>query len=269
MVSLKKKVTLRTKTVAPTVTPSQASTSAPASQGGGKGKWVAGGLILAALVGGGIYAFRSQNGGNTAAGPMADTTAVAKTDTSATMAENTDSAAAATAPATDTTVIANAGEPASQTEEKPASAGQTNPAPGNTESAQTATKGSASANVPKTTPRGKVSRSVPANHNQIRKEGGNTVCLFSLASNAFIDDNTYADLAQKVKSGQKIVVKGYADPSGSEAYNKKLSQRRANAIRQYLIRKGVKASAIRAIGMGPTSQFGADEENRRVVVSVK
>jgi outer membrane protein OmpA-like peptidoglycan-associated protein/opacity protein-like surface antigen len=47
-----------------------------------------------------------------------------------------------------------------------------------------------------------------------------------------------------------IVIRGYTDNIGSEAYNLALSQRRAESVRNYLISKGVPPHRLTAIGMG-------------------
>ncbi len=49
-----------------------------------------------------------------------------------------------------------------------------------------------------------------------------------------------------------IVVVGYTDPLGSDAYNERLSQRRAATVANYLTRQGVHANTIRAEGRGET-----------------
>ncbi|MCD9087406.1 OmpA family protein [Stenotrophomonas sp. SY1] len=49
-----------------------------------------------------------------------------------------------------------------------------------------------------------------------------------------------------------LVVIGYTDRIGSDAYNRTLSQRRADAVREYLVQQGVPANAIRAEGRGNT-----------------
>ena len=75
-----------------------------------------------------------------------------------------------------------------------------------------------------------------------------------------------------------VDVTGYADRLGSAKYNLKLSQRRANAVRDYLIGKGIEAGRLKAIGKGEadpvvtcTNKKRADlikclEPNRRVEV---
>jgi len=47
-----------------------------------------------------------------------------------------------------------------------------------------------------------------------------------------------------------VEIQGYTDNIGSEKYNKKLSQKRAIAVRDYLIAKGVAASRLTAVGYG-------------------
>ncbi len=47
-----------------------------------------------------------------------------------------------------------------------------------------------------------------------------------------------------------VEVQGHTDGSGSEAYNQALSQRRAEAVRQFLVQRGISAQRIRAQGYG-------------------
>jgi len=68
----------------------------------------------------------------------------------------------------------------------------------------------------------------------------------------------------------KIELAGHTDSVGSDAYNQDLSEDRADAVRQYLIRKGVDPSKIVSKGYGeqePVATNDTDEgrqENRRV-----
>ena len=65
-------------------------------------------------------------------------------------------------------------------------------------------------------------------------------------------------------------LKGYADSIGSEAYNLKLSQRRADAVRNAMIKQGAPADRITAKGYGEASPAASNStkagraQNRRV-----
>ncbi|TCP97683.1 OOP family OmpA-OmpF porin [Cricetibacter osteomyelitidis] len=61
-------------------------------------------------------------------------------------------------------------------------------------------------------------------------------------------DGVYGEIAQV--TNPQVSVAGYADRMGKEAYNLKLSQRRAETVANYLVSKGVDANAISATGYG-------------------
>jgi outer membrane protein OmpA-like peptidoglycan-associated protein len=65
-----------------------------------------------------------------------------------------------------------------------------------------------------------------------------------------IDDVAY--LLQRNPQIQLVRVEGHTDWIGSDAYNQNLSERRANAVREYLIRKGIAPSRLVAVGYGET-----------------
>ena len=68
----------------------------------------------------------------------------------------------------------------------------------------------------------------------------------------------------------KIEVGGHSDADGSDAYNKKLSQRRADAVKTYLVKKGVPAANLTAKGYGEAQPIADNKspegkaKNRRV-----
>jgi OOP family OmpA-OmpF porin len=70
--------------------------------------------------------------------------------------------------------------------------------------------------------------------------------------------------------GLNVEVQGHTDSVGSVAYNLNLSQRRADAVKAYLVSKGVGASALTAKGYGKTRPIASNDtaegrtENRRV-----
>jgi OOP family OmpA-OmpF porin len=53
-----------------------------------------------------------------------------------------------------------------------------------------------------------------------------------------------------VNPSSPVTIEGHTDSIGSDQYNQKLSERRANAVRQYLIEKGIVSSRIRVVGYG-------------------
>jgi outer membrane protein OmpA-like peptidoglycan-associated protein len=61
-------------------------------------------------------------------------------------------------------------------------------------------------------------------------------------------------------SVSSIQVIGHTDPLGSDAYNMQLSERRANAVAQYLASRGVPADRIRAEGRGEAELKVTSEE---------
>jgi OmpA-OmpF porin, OOP family len=79
-----------------------------------------------------------------------------------------------------------------------------------------------------------------------------------------------------------IIVNGHADRLGSVQYNQKLSEKRADAVRAYLVSKGIGADKVETLGFGKTLPVKAcpDQKerkglieclapNRRVVVEVQ
>jgi OOP family OmpA-OmpF porin len=85
-------------------------------------------------------------------------------------------------------------------------------------------------------------------------------------------DNFAARLGS-MASVQSVEVVGHTDSTGSDAYNQDLSMRRANAVKNYLLDKGIDPGIISTSGMGE-SQPVADNataegraQNRRVEVS--
>jgi len=68
----------------------------------------------------------------------------------------------------------------------------------------------------------------------------------------------------------KVQVGGHTDNTGSAAVNKRLSAARAEAVRQYLISKGVAAGRLTAAGFGPSKPIASNKtaagraQNRRV-----
>ena len=73
---------------------------------------------------------------------------------------------------------------------------------------------------------------------------------------------------------RKVIVEGYTDSKGSASYNQGLSERRANAVKNALVRAGVEPSRIVAQGYGkeyPVADNATSSgraQNRRVEVTI-
>jgi len=78
-----------------------------------------------------------------------------------------------------------------------------------------------------------------------------------------------ARLNADVNADKTVTANGYASMEGPASYNVDLSRRRAQAVKGYLVEKGVAAKRISVKGNGATDQFGpAYKDNRRVEVVV-
>jgi outer membrane protein OmpA-like peptidoglycan-associated protein len=83
-------------------------------------------------------------------------------------------------------------------------------------------------------------------------------------------------LAQSLQKypGTDVLIVGHTDNVGSDQYNLALSQRRADAARNYLISLGVPAARVRTEGRGESEPVASNEteagrqQNRRVEVAI-
>lgn len=96
---------------------------------------------------------------------------------------------------------------------------------------------------------------------------------------------TLDEVASKIKANadvELVLVTGHTDRLGSESYNQKLSERRANQVKAYLMTQGVSAKRLQASGKGESEPVVACkgekpnkklieclQPNRRVVISAE
>ena len=84
-----------------------------------------------------------------------------------------------------------------------------------------------------------------------------------------------ADAIKNATSIKKVIIEGHTDSSGSRKLNVRLSQKRADAVREFLIDEGVKGSKLEAIGYGPDKPISSNRtkagraKNRRVEFILK
>jgi outer membrane protein OmpA-like peptidoglycan-associated protein len=84
-----------------------------------------------------------------------------------------------------------------------------------------------------------------------------------------------AEALKEQEEDKLIIVEGHTDSRGTEQYNERLSQERANSVRSFLIGQGLEPTRIRAVGRGesaPTADNDTPEgqaNNRRVEIIIR
>jgi len=72
-----------------------------------------------------------------------------------------------------------------------------------------------------------------------------------------------ANVLDKNRDINNVVITGYADRIGSPKYNQKLSERRAVAVRNYLVGKGIEANRLTAEGKGEANPVVVCTDKKR------
>jgi len=106
----------------------------------------------------------------------------------------------------------------------------------------------------------------------------NIIIRFKFNTNDFTEEGfdklkDYADVFI-MHPGTKILIKGYTDSEGSQEYNVKLSEFRANIVRSFLLGRGAKSSQIEIKGLGSITPIESNSTswgrmmNRRVEIEI-
>lgn len=86
--------------------------------------------------------------------------------------------------------------------------------------------------------------------------------------------NDVAGVLKEHSSIEKVRVEGHTDSDGSNKYNKKLSQDRADSVKAFLVKAGIDESRLEAVGYGEEKPIASNdteegkEANRRVEFNI-
>ena len=106
--------------------------------------------------------------------------------------------------------------------------------------------------------------------NRYNQKAVDTVEVYFGFDKADLSDGAQTALLGVVKELQAsptLIVRlgGFTDPTGTRDYNYGLAQRRVEAVRRFLVDKGLELSRVQAIGMGPLEDRNIPEEKKRRV----
>jgi outer membrane protein OmpA-like peptidoglycan-associated protein len=114
----------------------------------------------------------------------------------------------------------------------------------------------------------------------IREEGTQPLLLFYETDKYDLQEESTAELERLLRFMKEtpsavVEITGHTDSVGNDAYNQKLSEHRAHSAVEYLTKRGIDTSRLRATGYGKTKPVATNEteqgraENRRVEMTVR
>ena len=74
---------------------------------------------------------------------------------------------------------------------------------------------------------------------------------------------------------EMVIATGHTDSIGTDKYNQRLSERRANTVKEYMVSKGIPAAKITTLGKGESQPVATNKtkegraKNRRVDIEFK
>jgi outer membrane protein OmpA-like peptidoglycan-associated protein len=83
-----------------------------------------------------------------------------------------------------------------------------------------------------------------------------------------------AAVLREYQQGNSIVIEGHTDARGSASYNRQLSEKRAQSVRDFLLAEGVDQSVVQAVGRGEDEPIASNDtadgraNNRRVEIVI-
>ena len=83
-------------------------------------------------------------------------------------------------------------------------------------------------------------------------------------------DNDIITKLRDMRNIELVLVTGHTDRIGTQAYNQRLSERRADAVRNYLVERGVPRDKIETLGMGKTQPVPGvvcDQKNMKQLIA--
>ena len=96
---------------------------------------------------------------------------------------------------------------------------------------------------------------------QVAAPASNNIYVVEFEQNKSNLINTAKATLDQISNGTTVILDAYASPEGAKAYNQKLSQKRADAVKGYLENKGVKVADAKA--------HGAESKSSQRVVYVR
>jgi outer membrane protein OmpA-like peptidoglycan-associated protein/osmotically-inducible protein OsmY len=79
---------------------------------------------------------------------------------------------------------------------------------------------------------------------------------------------------QPTIAGHGIQISGHTDNVGNDAYNQKLSQQRAGAVKNYFVKKGINGGLVKSVGLGESKPIASNDDeagrsqNRRITFDI-
>lgn len=79
---------------------------------------------------------------------------------------------------------------------------------------------------------------------------------------------------KSVIAGRGIQISGHTDNVGNDAYNQKLSEQRAGAVKNYFVQKGMEAALVNSVGYGESRPVASNDneagrsQNRRITFDI-